>query len=232
VDLSISSGDTLAIVGETGAGKSTLIKLIARFYDLKEKEGSILFDNLNVQDVNKKDLRNLLGLVPQDAFLFDGTIRENLLYAMDNPENNLDLEEKMIEISKFLGLHNFIEILPDKYDTHLIENGSNISVGQRQLIAFARALITDPKILILDEATSSVDPYTETLIQDALNKARRGRTTIIIAHRMSTIKNADHIIVLDKEKKGIIEEGNHESLMLLNGKYRKLLDMQHREIST
>ncbi|MHA1695896.1 MAG: ATP-binding cassette domain-containing protein [Candidatus Helarchaeota archaeon] len=120
--------------------------------------------------------------------------------------------------------------MPDKYDTFLIENGSNISIGQRQLIAFARALITDPKILILDEATSSVDPYTETLIQDALNKARQGRTTIIIAHRLSTIKNADRIIVLDKKTNGIIEEGTHEDLLQINGKYARLLKMQHKEI--
>ncbi len=230
IKLDVNSGNTLAIVGETGAGKSTFVKLIARFYNLKEDEGTIQLDDLNIQDVTKKDLRDLIGLVPQDAFLFDGTIKENLLYAIDDPTP--EIEVKMLEISKFLGLHNFIEALPDKYDTHLIENGSNISIGQRQLIAFARALITNPKILILDEATSSVDPYTETLIQDALNKARKGRTTIIIAHRMSTIKNADLIIVLDNKKKGIIEKGNHESLLSLNGKYRKLLEMQHREIDT
>jgi ABC-type multidrug transport system fused ATPase/permease subunit len=136
----------------------------------------------------------------------------------------------MIEVSKFLGLHNFIETLHKKYDTKLKENGSNISIGQRQLIGFARALITDPKILILDEASSSVDPYTETLIQDALNKARKGRTTIIIAHRLSTIKNADHIVVLGAEKHGIVEEGTHESLLALEGKYKHLLDMQYKDI--
>ena len=118
------------------------------------------------------------------------------------------------------------------YDTKLKENGSNISIGQRQLIAFARALLTDPKILILDEATSSVDPYTETLIQDALDKAREGRTTIIIAHRLSTIKNADHIIVIGKEKQGILEEGSHEELLKQNGTYKHLLEMQHRDIDT
>jgi len=136
----------------------------------------------------------------------------------------------MIEVSKFLGLHNFVETLNKKYDKKLKENGSNISIGQRQLIAFARALITDPKILILDEATSSVDPYTETLIQDALNKARKGRTTIIIAHRLSTIKNADQIVVLGSDKHGIVEQGDHESLLALNGKYKRLLEMQRRDI--
>ena len=130
----------------------------------------------------------------------------------------------MIEVSKFLGLHNFIETLHKKYDTKLKENGSNISIGQRQLIAFARALITDPKILVLDEATSSVDPYTETLIQDALNKARKGRTTIIIAHRLSTIMNADEIIVLEQGK--IVERGSHEELLHSHGLYAELYQAQ------
>jgi len=224
--LKISPGTTLAIVGETGAGKTTLIKLTARFYDLNE--GRILIDGVDIREVSKKDLRELIGIVPQDAFLFTGTIRENLLYAFDNPTP--ELEEKMIQVSKFLGLHNFIDTLHKKYDTKLKENGSNISIGQRQLIAFARALITEPKILILDEATSSVDPYTETLIQDALNKARKGRTTIIIAHRLSTIKNADFIIVLNAGKKGIIEQGDHDELIALKGKYKRLLEMQHRDI--
>ena len=226
VNLKIPAGTTLAIVGETGAGKTTIIKLLSRFYDVNK--GEILIDGSNIKNVLKKDLRALIGLVPQDSFIFTGTIKENLLYAFENPTP--EIEKRMIEVSKFLGLHNFIDTLHKKYDTKLKENGSNISVGQRQLIAFARALITDPKILILDEATSSVDPYTETLIQDALDKAREGRTTIIIAHRLSTIKNADRIIVLSSEKHGIIEEGTHDSLMTLNGKYKRLLDMQYREV--
>jgi len=226
VDLTIPSGKTMAIVGETGSGKTTITKLISRFYDVND--GEVLIDGIDIRDITKKDLRNMIGLVPQDAFLFTGTIRENLLYAFENPTP--EDESKMIEVSKFLGLHNFIEALHKKYDTKLKENASNISIGQRQLIAFARALITDPKILILDEATSSVDPYTETLIQDALDKARKGRTTIIIAHRLSTIKNADNIIVLSTDKKGIIERGTHESLLALNGKYKRLLEMQHRDI--
>jgi len=226
VDLTIPSGKTMAIVGETGSGKTTITKLISRFYDVND--GEVLIDGVDIREITKKDLRNMIGLVPQDAFLFTGTIRENLLYAFDNPTP--EIERKMIEVSQFLGLHNFIEALHKKYDTKLKENASNISIGQRQLIAFARALITDPKILILDEATSSVDPYTETLIQDALDKARKGRTTIIIAHRLSTIKNADNIIVLGADKKGIIEQGTHESLLALNGKYKRLLEMQHRDI--
>ncbi|TFF86574.1 MAG: ABC transporter ATP-binding protein [Promethearchaeota archaeon] len=227
MDFKIDAGSTVAIVGETGAGKTTTIKLIARFYDVNK--GSITIDGHDIRNVTKRELRDLIGLVPQDAFIFTGTIKENLLYAFD--EITPEIEEKMIEISKFLGLHNFIETLHKKYDTKLKENGSNISIGQRQLIAFARALLTDPKILILDEATSSVDPYTESLIQDALDKARKGRTTIIIAHRLSTIKNADHIIVIGKEKKGILEEGNHEELMSLNGAYKHLINMQHRDLA-
>ena len=226
MNFKIKSGTTLAIVGETGAGKTTTIKLLSRFYDINK--GSILIDGQDIRKVNKKELRDLIGLVPQDSFIFTGTIRENLLYAFENPTP--EIEERMIEVSKFLGLHNFIDALHKKYETKLKENGSNISIGQRQLIGFARALITDPKILILDEASSSVDPYTETLIQDALNKARKGRTTIIIAHRLSTIKNADHIIVLGAEKHGIIEEGNHENLLALDGKYKHLLEMQYKDV--
>ena len=226
--LNVPAGTTLAIVGETGAGKTTLIKLLARFYDLNK--GEITINKIDIKKVLKKDLREKIGIVPQDAYLFTGTIRENLLYAFE--DSNPKIEEKMIVISKFLGLHNFIDTLHRKYETKLKENGANISIGQRQLIAFARALITDPKILILDEATSSVDPYTETLIQDALNKARKGRTTIIIAHRLSTIKNADVIIVLNTERKGIIEQGDHKSLIAQNGAYKRFLEMQHSNIAS
>ncbi len=229
INIHLDAGKTLAIVGETGAGKTTAIKLIARFYDVNK--GKVLLDGIDVRQVKKNELRGFIGLVPQDSFLFTGTIRDNLLYGVEQviPE----IEAKMIEISKFLGLHNFITAQPDGYATVLKENASNISIGQRQLIAFARALITDPRVLILDEATSSVDPYTETLIQDALNQARKGRTTIIIAHRLSTIKNADEIIVLSKDTKGIIEEGTHDELVALpNGKYRRLLEMQYKDIES
>lgn len=231
VNLEIDEGKTVAIVGRTGAGKTTFIKLTCRFYDVTD--GRVLIDGVDVKKLDKKELRNLIGLVPQDSFLFTGTIRENLLYGYDNPTPEMKerLEVKMIEISKFLGLHNFIEALPKKYDTKLKENASNISIGQRQLIAFARALIQNPKILILDEATSSVDPYTESLIQDALDRAREGRTTIIIAHRLSTIKNADWIVVLDQDKKGIVEQGTHEQLIAIeNSVYKHLLDMQYKDI--
>ncbi len=235
VNLEIDEGKTIAIVGRTGAGKTTFIKLTCRFYDVND--GSVKIDDIDVKNISKKALRDLIGLVPQDSFLFTGTIRENLLYGFDenshkNPETEEILERKMIEVSKFLGLHNFVEALPKKYDTKLKENASNISIGQRQLIAFARALIRNPKVLILDEATSSVDPYTESLIQDALDKAREGRTTLIIAHRLSTIKNADWIVVMDQDKKGIVEQGTHEQLVSLeNGVYKHLLEMQYKDIS-
>jgi ABC-type multidrug transport system fused ATPase/permease subunit len=234
VDLKIDEGKTIAIVGRTGAGKTTFIKLTCRFYDVTD--GKVLIDGMDVKDLDKKNLRNLIGLVPQDSFLFSGTIRENLLYGYDDEfpsiEKKEEMEEKMIEVSKFLGLHNFINTLPKKYDTKLKENASNISIGQRQLIAFARALIQNPKILILDEATSSVDPYTESLIQDALDRAREGRTTIIIAHRLSTIKNADWIVVLDQDQKGIVEQGTHEQLIRKdNSVYKHLLDMQYKDIA-
>nr|MDO8088891.1 ABC transporter transmembrane domain-containing protein [Candidatus Sigynarchaeum springense] len=226
VDAKIPAGNTVAIVGETGAGKTTFIKLVSRFYDVIE--GSVRIGGVDVRDLKKDELRRAIGMVPQDSYLFAGTIRENILYGIKNVTP--DTDERMIEVTKFLGLHNFIEKLPEGYETVLKENASNISIGQRQLIAFARALMTNPPILILDEATSSVDPYTESLIQDALDKAREGRTTIIIAHRLSTIKNADWIFVLDKDKKGIIEQGTHDDLIKLGGKYKKLLDMQRKDI--
>lgn len=238
LDLEIPAGKTIAIIGETGAGKTTIIKLISRFYDITD--GTITLDGTDIRSLTKENLRNEIGMVPQDAFIFTGTIKENLFYSVDDyvkksskdpePEIEPQLWDKMLQISKLLGLHNFVTALPKDYNTKLKEMGSNISVGQRQLIAFARALLTDPKILILDEATSSVDPYTETLIQDALDKARAGRTTLIIAHRLSTIKNADKIVVIGKEEKGIVEQGTHDELIARNGIYKKLLEMQYKDI--
>ncbi|MBN2156893.1 MAG: ATP-binding cassette domain-containing protein [Candidatus Lokiarchaeota archaeon] len=226
LNLSIPAGKTIAIVGHTGAGKTTIIKLIARFYDVDD--GKITLDGIDIRKIKKETLREYISMVPQDIFVFSDTIENNLLYAIENPVEDDRL--RMVEISKFLGLHNFVEKLPDKYQTSIKEGGVNISTGQRQLIAFARALITDPRVLILDEATSSVDPYTETLIQDALDKARQGRTTIIIAHRLSTIKNADDIVVIGQEEKGIVEQGTHDELMALDGQYKKLLELQFSEI--
>lgn len=229
ISLEIPSGKTIAIVGPTGAGKTTLIKLITRFYDIPSGNGSISIDTKDIRNLRKADLRSVIGMVPQDSFLFNGSILENLYYGL--PSNiPREVSDKVLEISKFLGLHNFIEHMPEKYHTQLIENASNLSVGQRQLIAFARVLMLDPQILILDEATSSVDPYTETLIQDALDKVKEGRTTIIIAHRLSTIKNSDEIFVIDHGK--LIEKGNHEQLMALNGHYANLVEMQAKDVGS
>ncbi len=228
VSFQIPAGKTIAIVGPTGAGKTTLIKLLARFYDLEENHGIIAIDGCNIKEITKNDLRQAIGMVPQDSFLFTGSILDNLYYGVPSSVDKT-LTPELLDISKFLGLHNFIENMPDKYDTPLRENAANLSVGQRQLIAFARVLMLDPKILILDEATSAVDPYTESLIQDALDKIKAGRTTIIIAHRLSTIKNADEIFVLDQGK--ITEHGSHDDLIALNGHYANLITMQAKDIA-
>ena len=227
VSFTIPAGKTIAIVGPTGAGKTTLIKLLARFYDLSDDKGDILIDGKSIKNIKKEDLRKTIGMVPQDSFLFTNSILENLYYGKPLDEKPV-LTEELMDISKFLGLHNFIDNMPENYNTPLMENASNLSVGQRQLIAFARVLMVDPKILILDEATSSVDPYTETLIQDALNKAKKGRTTIIIAHRLSTIKNADEIYVLEQGK--FVEHGSHDELMTLDEHYAHLVAMQAQDI--
>ncbi|MCF2139775.1 MAG: ABC transporter ATP-binding protein/permease [Candidatus Lokiarchaeota archaeon] len=227
VSMHLEAGRTFAIVGPTGAGKTTLIKLITRFYDLKQNSGEILIDKINIKDLRKEDLRKAIGMVPQDSFLFNGTILENLYYGLPDDVPHV-VDDKVLEITRFLGLDNFIREMPDQYNTLLNENASNLSVGQRQLIAFARVLMVDPEILILDEATSSVDPYTETLIQEALEKAKKGRTTIIIAHRLSTIKNADEIFVIEHGE--VVEHGTHESLMQRQGSYAKLVEMQAKGI--
>jgi ABC-type multidrug transport system fused ATPase/permease subunit len=191
INIKIQKGKTVAFVGETGAGKSTIAKLISRFYDVTS--GEILIDGINIKDFKTDELRSVIGMVPQDNFLFSGTILENLYYGLDDKPL---INNKVIKITKKLGLHDFIKELPEKYETKLKEIGTNLSVGQRQLICFARVLMINPKILILDEATSSIDTYTEKIIQSAIKKMSVGRTTIIIAHRLSTIKDADMICVM------------------------------------
>ncbi len=214
----INPGETVAIVGATGAGKSSIINLITRFYDIQK--GQILLDGVDIRNIDKYLLRKKIGVVLQDVFLFTGSIKDNIRL------NNLNIdEEKIKEVARHVNADHFIEKLPNKYDQLLMERGSSLSSGERQLLSFARTLLYDPKILILDEATSNIDTETELLIQDALNKLTDNRTSIVIAHRLSTIQHADNIIVL---RKGVIEEmGNHQELLDLYGIYYNLYQLQY-----
>ncbi len=210
ISFNINPGETIAIVGHTGAGKTSLINILSRFYDINK--GSILLDGHNIKDIDKKDLRKYISIVLQDVFLFSGTIRSNI--SMSNEEITL---EKIKESAKIVGAEKFIESLPNKYDEVVKERGATLSVGQKQLISFARALAYDPKILILDEATSSIDTETEILIQKAIEKLLVGRTAIVIAHRLSTIQNANKIIVMHKGE--VRETGNHQELTWQNEEF-------------
>ncbi|MCB9230349.1 MAG: ABC transporter ATP-binding protein [Bacteroidia bacterium] len=210
-------GEKIAIVGSTGAGKTTIINLLTRFYEIQR--GVISLNGVNVRDLELAELRSLIGLVLQDVFLFSGSIYDNI--TLNNPSISL---EKVIEAAKYVGVHDFIETLPGKYDYEVQERGATLSAGQRQLIAFARVLVYDPKILILDEATSNIDTDSEELIQAAVEKVMRGRTSIIIAHRLSTIQKADQILVMSKGQ--ICEQGNHQELLEMNGIYKKLYLLQ------
>ncbi len=217
VNIEAKPDETIALVGPTGAGKSSVINLLCRFYDVQG--GAVLVDGHDVRDVTIQSLRRNLGIVLQDTVLFSGTIRENIRYG------RLDAtDEEVEEAAKVVGAHDFIMRQPDGYDTEVRERGSRLSVGQRQLLAFARALLANPRILILDEATSSVDAYTELLIQRALEKLFKGRTSIVIAHRLSTIRNADRIYVIDRGK--VVEVGNHEELVAEGGLYKSLYEKQ------
>lgn len=219
LNLHVEKNKTVAIVGSTGAGKTTIVNLLMRFYDIDK--GSININGVNIKDVSRKNLRSLFGMVLQDSWLFRGTIYENILYGRQDATR-----EEVIDAAKKAYCHSFIEKLPKGYDTVLNEEASNISQGQRQLLTIARALLSDPEILILDEATSSVDTRTEALIQKAMKNLLKERTNFVIAHRLSTIVNSDVILVLDKGD--IVEKGNHKELLARDGIYAELYNSQFK----
>lgn len=218
VSFHIEPGQTIALVGPTGAGKTTIINLLSRFYDVNE--GTVKIDGYDVRDVTLRSLRKQMGVMLQDTFIFSGTIIENIRYG-----NLTATEEEVIQAAKIVRAHDFIKDLKDGYETVVEERGSTLSAGQRQLISFARALLADPKILILDEATSSIDTKTEELLQEGLQQLLKGRTSFIIAHRLSTIKNSDKIFYIDGGR--IVEEGSHDQLMAKHALYHHLYQSQY-----
>ena len=218
VSFHIEPGQTIALVGPTGAGKTTIINLLSRFYDVNE--GAVKIDGYDVRDVTLRSLRKQMGVMLQDTFIFSGMILENIRYG-----NLAATEEEVIQAAKIVRAHDFIKDLKDGYETVVEERGSTLSAGQRQLISFARALLADPKILILDEATSSIDTKTEELLQEGLQQLLKGRTSFIIAHRLSTIKNSDKIFYIDGGR--IVEEGSHDQLMAKHALYHHLYQSQY-----
>lgn len=220
VSFSIKPGETVGIVGATGAGKSSIIQLINRFYDIQK--GSIELDGVNVKDIQISDLRRHVGIIQQDSFVFSGTVFENI--RLNNSEIS---EQQIIQAAKSVSMDPFFETLPMKYKTMLGEQGTILSTGQRQLLSFLRAMIANPDVLILDEATANIDTETESVVQDTLKKISKNRTTIIIAHRLSTIQHADKILVLDKGR--VIESGNHITLLQQRGAYYRLCINQHKQ---
>ncbi|WP_455675490.1 ABC transporter ATP-binding protein, partial [Pradoshia sp.] len=210
-------GETVALVGHTGSGKSSIMNLLFRFYDYQE--GAILLDGKELKDIPRQTLREHMGIVLQDPYLFTGTVLSNI--TLDDPKITRGTAEKAL---KDVGADRVLANLEHGFDEPVVEKGSTLSSGQRQLISFARALAYNPAILILDEATSSIDTETETLIQEAMDVLKKGRTTFIIAHRLSTIKNADQILVLDKGE--IVERGSHDELMSINGRYYQMYELQ------
>ncbi len=217
----VKEGQKIAIVGPTGAGKTTMVKLLMRFYDLND--GAIYIDGNNIAEYDRGDIRALFGMVLQDTWLFNGTVKENIKYGRPDATDS-----EVIEAAKAANVHHFIKTLPNGYDMVLNEETSNISAGQKQLLTIARVILANPKILILDEATSSIDTRTEIKIQEAMDNLMKGRTSFIIAHRLSTIKNADLILVM--QHGDIVEQGNHEELLARNGEYAKLYNSQFEEV--
>ena len=220
LNVEVKSGQMVAIVGPTGAGKTTLINLLMRFYELKG--GSIKIDGVDTRDMKREDLRGMFGMVLQDTWLFNGTIEDNIKYGRFDAT-----KEDVIRAAKIANVHHFIKTLPDGYNMFLNEEASNISQGEKQLLTIARAIISDPKILILDEATSSVDTRVELMLQKAMQNVMKGRTSFVIAHRLSTIRSADLILVI--KDGNIIEQGNHEELMAKGGFYEELYNSQFAE---
>ncbi len=220
VSFTINTGESVALVGATGAGKSSIINLINRFYDIQK--GEILIDGINIKEIDKYELRKHIGIVLQDVFLFTGNIRDNIRLNDESIS-----QQKVEEVSKYVNAHKFIKKLPNQYDEPVMERGATLSAGEKQLLAFARALAFDPDILVLDEATSNIDTETEVLIQDALLKLIKNRTSIAIAHRLSTIQHSDKIIVLHKGK--VREMGNHQELLDKGGIYYDLYRLQYKE---
>jgi ATP-binding cassette subfamily B protein len=213
VDLLIPPGQTVALVGATGAGKSTMAKLVARFYD--PTRGRVLVDGYDLRDVSSRSLRSQMGIVPQEAFLFSGTVAENIAFGRPGAD-----EGQIRAAADAVGAEEFIAELPRGYDTEVGERGAQLSAGQRQLLAFARALIADPRILVLDEATSNVDIHSEARIENGLRRLLAGRTAIVIAHRLSTIRQAGRIVVLEHGQ--IAEQGTHDELIDAEGRYFEL----------
>ncbi len=217
VSFNVTAGETIALVGATGAGKSTIVNLLSRFYDING--GSILIDGVDIRGVNIESLRRQMGIMTQDSYIFSGTIRDNIAYG------KLDAtEEEIVAAAKAVHAHDFISRLKDGYDTKLTARGGELSNGQRQLVAFARTMLSNPHILVLDEATSSIDTKTELLVQAGIRDLLKGRTSFVIAHRLSTIQNADRIFVIDDG--GIVESGSPADLMAKKGAYYKLRQAQ------
>ncbi len=218
----VREGQKIAIVGPTGAGKTTMVKLLMRFYDVTS--GEIDVDGHNIKDFKRGELRKMFGMVLQDTWLFGGTVKENIKYSKEDAT-----DDEIIQAAKAAHVHHFIKTLPNGYNSLINEESTNISAGQKQLLTIARVILANPKILILDEATSSIDTRTEIQIQSAMDNLMKGRTSFIIAHRLSTIKNADLILVMNHGD--IVEQGTHEELLAKNGFYADLYNSQFEEVA-